>query len=129
VTCNITAMINGGRLWRLMRLFKGFLTVLATLLALRISWNSGSTVSTPRIFFSTAFPSSSKPLSIRLLGVSCTSRDPIVSISAGTPAKANDILHPYPPLILHFPVKYINQSLRLQIKISNKDHWSYCAVK
>ncbi|WVZ12139.1 hypothetical protein V8G54_016669 [Vigna mungo] len=93
-----------GLFLRLRRFLKGCFTSLATRLASTSSKNSGSTLSVPRIFFSTAFPSSKRPRSMRLLGVSTTSKAPTVSISAGIPANPRDSLQPHPPLILLFHV-------------------------
>lgn len=100
-------MTSWGRFLRLRRFLKGCLTSLATRLASTSSKNSGSTLSVPRIFLSTAFPSSKRPRSMRLLGVSTTKRAPTVRRSAGIPAKPRDSLHPQPPSILYCQMQMI----------------------
>lgn len=100
LTCRAMEMMIWGRFLRLRRFLNGCLTSLATRLASTSSKNSGSTLSVPRIFFSTAFPSSVRPRSMRLLGVSTTNKAPTVRRTAGIPAKPRDSLQPHPPLIL-----------------------------
>lgn len=100
LTWRATEMISWGRFLRLRRFLKGCLTSLAMRLASTSSLNSGSMLSVPRIFLSTAFPCSKWPRSIRLLGVSTTKRAPKVRRPAGMPAKPNEILQPHPPSIL-----------------------------
>lgn len=114
LTCKATAMISWGRLLRMRRFLKGCLTALAIRLASTISKYSGSTLSMPRIFLSTALPSSWCPRSIRLLGVSTTNKAPTVSRLAGTPANPRDNLQPHPPSILLFNgfINYDQQIVR-----------------
>lgn len=99
--CNATAMMSWGRFLESMRLRKGCLTSLAMRLASTSSRYSGSTLSVPRIFLRTAFPSSSLPRSIKLLGVSTTKSAPTVKSNAGTPANPRESLQPQPPSILY----------------------------
>ena len=100
LTCKATAMTSWGRFLRLRRFLNGCFISRATRLASTNSKNSGSTLSIPRIFLSTALPSSRRPRSMRLLGVSTTIRAPRVRRPAGIPAKPRDSLQPHPPSIL-----------------------------
>lgn len=93
-------MTSWGRFLGLMRFLKGCFTSLAIRLASTSSKNSGSTLSVPLIFLRTAFPSSKRPRSMRLLGVSVTIRAPTVRRMAGTPANPSDSLQPHPLVIL-----------------------------
>lgn len=101
-------MTSWGRFLRLRRFLKGCFTSLAIRLASTSSRNSGSILSVPRIFRSTAFPSSRWPRSMRLLGLSTTKRAPTVRRSAGMPANPNDSLQPQPPVILSYQSKAMN---------------------
>lgn len=117
LTCMQTAMTSWGWFFLIMIFLKGCLTSLATRLASTSSKNSGSTFSTPRIFLSTAFPSSKRPRSIKLLGVSHTMMAPKVRRSAGMPANPNDSLQPHPPLIL-----FINCTKTWLVIVNNKSN-------
>lgn len=113
-------MIIWGRFLRLRRFLKGCLTSFAMRLASTSSKNSGSTLSVPRIFLSTAFPSSKRPRSTRLLGVSTTNKAPTVSRTAGIPANPRDSLQPHPPFILFLHVKkHIQNSIIMSQNIGN----------
>ncbi|CAM0872023.1 unnamed protein product [Alopecurus aequalis] len=95
-----TAMTSWGRLRRCRRFRNGCFTSCAIRLASTISLNSGSTFSVPRIFFSTALPSSRRPRSMRLLGVSVTKSAPRVRSPAGMPARDSDSRHPHGWILL-----------------------------
>ena len=114
-------MTSWGRFLRLRRFLNGCLTSLATRLASSNSWNSSSMLSVPRIFLSTVFPSSKRPRSIKLLGVSTTNKAPKVSRTAGIPANPRDSLQPHPPLILLLQVTTQHQSAAVQGKSRQKN--------
>ena len=96
---SMMAMTRGGLLRGRSRLRKGCFTSLAASLAARISSNSGSMFVVPRIRLRTDFPSSRRPLSIRLFGVSVTRKEPTVRSAAGTPARPRDKRQPHPGIL------------------------------
>eukprot|EP01018_Ginkgo_biloba_P039682 Gb_40046 [translate_table: standard] len=89
------AITSCGR-FLLCRVFlNGCLMAFASSLASTRSANSASTYLVPLVFSRTALPSSIRPRSIRLFGVSGRNIPPTIIRNPGSAARPSEIRHPY----------------------------------